>query len=59
MELTKENLREWKALLRRKMAEQYDIANYDETMSDEEWLKDWEGFTVQDVIDEEVSNWYD
>jgi hypothetical protein len=59
MELTKENLREWKALLRRKMAEQYDIANYDETMSDEEWLSDWEGFTVQDVIDEEVSSWHD
>jgi hypothetical protein len=59
MELTRYNLREWKALLRKEMFEQYEIDNYDETMSDEEWLSDWEGFTVQDVIDEEVSSWHD
>lgn len=59
MKLTKENIKEWKAILKQEMASQFDVEDYDETISDEEWLDMYEGETPQDAIDDEVSNWTD
>jgi hypothetical protein len=57
MQLTKDNLVQWKEELRREMFEQYGINNYDKTYRDEDWLQDYLGFTPQDVIDGEVECW--
>lgn len=59
LKLTKDNIEQWKAVLRSEMLRQYEIDEYDSTISDEEWLDIHEGETPQDAIDEEVSNWND
>lgn len=59
LKLTKDNIEQWKAVLRVEMLRQYEIDEYDTTISDEEWLDMYEDETPQDAIDEEVSNWND
>lgn len=57
LELTKENIAEWKAELRKEMLERHTIDRYDETLSDEDWLADYIGQTPDDVIDGETESW--
>jgi hypothetical protein len=57
IELTKENLKDWKAELRRMMWKQHRIGKYDETLLDEDWLQDFLGATPQDAIDAETECW--
>ena len=58
MELTKRNLKKWKAEANRLMKEQHDIDDWVEgALSDKELLEDYLGFTPQDAIDGEVECW--
>ena len=57
MELTKENLQEWKAELSRLMMEQHGVNDFGSSWKDKDWLDQMEGGTPQDAIDEEISYW--
>ena len=57
MELTKENLPEWKAEVTKLMFEQHKVKDFGNCCSDEEWLEQMEGGTPQDAIDAEVEYW--
>ena len=56
MRLTKDNIEEWKAQLTKAMYEKHQIKDYGNTLGNDEWLKDYEGSTIQDaiVIEEEA-----
>lgn len=54
MELTSENIIDWKLKLNIKMLLQIGVTNFSETLTNKEWLEMYIGDTVQDVIDNEV-----
>jgi hypothetical protein len=55
MKLSKENLEQWKAALNIAMLPYYPNDKYSETVSDEEWLDMYEGFTVEEAVSDELS----
>ena len=57
LELTTENLQEWKANLGHLMFKQHQVKDFDKSFTDEELLRDYHGATPQDVIDAEVECW--
>ncbi len=57
MELTVENLEEWKTEVTNLMFEQHEVKDFGNCCSDEEWLEQMEGATPQDAIDAEVEYW--
>lgn len=58
MLLTKENLSEWKAEVN-KVMEQYGKFNnkWTKCLTDDDWLKDWEGYSPDEYVSEEISCW--
>ena len=54
MKLTVENIKEWKELLDREAEDRMDVCNFSDTEEDADWLFGWEGFTPQDVVNEEM-----
>lgn len=58
MILTSENIQEWKRTLDQEFKRQYPQgAEYSQTRTDEDWIKEYEGYVIQDVIDDEVQYW--
>ena len=60
MELTKDNLQEWKAELDRLFKSQFPNAmneNFSSTRFDKEWIEECEGYEPQTAIDNEVQYW--
>jgi hypothetical protein len=51
------NIEQWKNNLDYFMFRKYQINNYSRCLSNEEWLESFEGQSVQDAIDEEISYW--
>ncbi len=56
MILTKQNINEWLTELNEKMREKYQLEDYVNTISQNEWLEQYEGETVDDAIYEEISS---
>lgn len=52
MRLNKENIEEWKIQLN-KEALKIDFKEFEETLSNEQWLNDYENWTPEDVLTEE------
>lgn len=57
MILTAKNIEKWKTLLSKKMKKRYGIDDYAETCSDKTWIEDYEGYTEEHVIDDEIQYW--
>lgn len=57
MILTEDNLQEWKECLSKEMKEQHNVPDYGNTLSDNEWIKDYLGDDTQLAIEEEVECW--
>lgn len=57
MELTKENLQEWKAELDRIMFTKYEVENYSQCKTDDEWLEDYLDRQPEDAESDEVQYW--
>jgi hypothetical protein len=56
MELTKDNLTEWKAAVDKLMKKKTGMT-LSETMCDKEWLDDCLGDTPEEVVETELSYW--
>ena len=57
MELTIENLQEWKANLKKLMFEKHGVKDFDTVCNDKEWLEDFLGGTPENAIDAETDYW--
>lgn len=55
--LTPDNIHTWKAALRKLMKDTYGLDNYDETISDSDWLFAYTDYTPQEAVDCEVEAW--
>lgn len=53
--LKNDNLSEWKAELDRRMKLYAGMEKYSESLTDEEWLRDYKGTSAEEVADEELS----
>ncbi|CAL2108653.1 hypothetical protein T190115A13A_80228 [Tenacibaculum sp. 190524A02b] len=52
MKLSKKNIQEWKLELS-KQALEIGFRSFEDTHSDEQWIKDYENWTPEDVLREE------
>ena len=59
LELTKENIESWKFALSMAVVKKTKVHDYQSTISDKEWLERHEGKSVEEAMDDELSNWYD
>lgn len=59
MILTQENIKEWKETLDETMLRLMKVPNYSLTLTDKEWLDLYEGDSVQQAVNEEISCWGD
>lgn len=57
LELSGETIKEWLAEYARIFLEEYNCPDYDKTLFEEEWLRDYSGYTVRDAVNLEISYW--
>lgn len=56
LKLSSEILQEWKEQLDHFVNEQLNMKGYSKTLSDEEWISEHEGESVQEFIDNELES---
>ena len=57
MELTEQNIKEWKAEVNRLMERYGTFFSWTDCLEDDDWIKDWEGFTPEEYVSEEIAQW--
>lgn len=56
MNLTKENITDWKKALDKLMYDNMGLRNYSTTITDEEWLKKYHGVSATDAVADEITS---
>lgn len=57
LKLTESNIDTWKQRFGAEINNHYGIPGYEQTLSDDDWLNQYLGYTVEEAVTEEVNSW--